>query len=511
MRNTLGFVVMVAALSVTWVPTATAQTTCSYAGSAYSDAGGPAAAGAPVNDPLYPRQWGLEQIKAPAAWARGAQGAGATIAVVDTGVDLVHPDLSSKLLGGADFVPGGGACAGAQDEEGHGTHVAGIAAAATDNGTGVAGTAPGAAIMPVRTLDDDGSGEDAWIIAAIRHAADNGADVINLSLGGLPVVGTLEEFNQELEEAVAYAWSKGSVIVGAAGNETFPLCSYPAAARYALCVGATDSRGLPSYYSNFPNDPDETIGVRAPGGFGSIFCEDDEDVWSTIWPGSSSDCQDSGGLAGYDTLAGTSMAAPYASGVAALLSGQGLTNAQIMECLKTTSSNQGAYDPVYGYGIVDADAATAQCSPTTTPSYDPTAAAPAQSGGDSGGSTDSGTSGGASSATPPPTTSGQAAPLPFLRVTMGRASRRTVARRGWVRVRVTSDSPIAGTLQALVSRRARGGMRVGSKRFRLDRVGTETVLVKLTRRGRRAVLRRGVSLRVRYIAGELRGFAGQAG
>ena len=506
MRNTLVFVVMVAALSATWVPAAAAQTTCSYPASAYSNAGAPAA-GAPVNDPLYPRQWGLEQIKAPAAWARGAQGTGATIAVVDTGIDMAHPDLSSKLAGGADFVPGGGACPGAQDEEGHGTHVAGIAAAATNNGTGVAGTAPGAAIMPVRTLDDSGSGEDAWIIAAIRHAADNGADVINLSLGGLPVVGTFEDFNTELEEAVAYAWSKGSVIVGAAGNETFPLCSYPAAARYALCVGATDSRGLPSYYSNFPNDPDETIGVRAPGGFGSIFCEDDEDVWSTIWPGSSSDCQDSGALTGYDTLAGTSMAAPHASGVAALLSGQGLTNAQIMDCLKTTSSNHGAFDPIMGYGVVDADAATAQCSPTTTPSFDPTAAQPAQSGGDTGG----GTGGGGSNATPPPATSGEAAPLPFLRVTMGRATRRTVARRGWVRVRVTSDSPIAGTLQALVSRRASGGMRVGSKRFRLDEVGTETVLVKLTRRGRRAVLRRGVSLRVRYIAGDRRGFAGQAG
>ncbi len=507
MRNTLVFVAAIAALSVTWVPAATAQTTCSYPASAYSDAGSPAA-GAPVNDPLYPRQWGLEQIKAPAAWARGAQGTGATIAVVDTGVDLAHPDISSKLVGGADFVPGGGACPGAQDEEGHGTHVAGIAAAATNNGTGVAGTAPGAAIMPVRTLDDSGSGEDAWIIAAIRHAADNGADVINLSLGGLPIVGTLEQFNTELEEAVAYAWSKGSVIVGAAGNESFPLCSYPAAARYALCVGATDSRGLPSFYSNFPNDPDETVGVRAPGGVGSIFCEDDEDVWSTIWPGSSSDCQDSGALAGYDTLAGTSMAAPYASGVAALLSGQGLTNAQIMECLKTTSSNQGAYDPVYGYGIVDADAATAQCSPTTTPSYDPVAA-PAQS---SGGTNSGGTSGGSGATAPPANTaSGQAAGSPVLRVTAGRAARRTVARRGWVRVRVTSDRAIAGTLQALVGRKPTGGMRVGSKGFRLDRAGTRTVLVRLTRRGRRAILRRGVSLRVRYIAGDLRGFAGQAG
>jgi serine protease len=122
-----------------------------------------------------------------------------------------------------------------------------------------------------------------------------------------------------------------------------------------VCVGATDRRGLPSYYSNFPINRD-LIGVRAPGGVGSLFCEANGDIWSTMWPGSDFECPD--GIAGYETLAGTSMATPHVSGVAALLAGRGLTNQQIVNRLKARSSNRGTYDPVYGYGIVDADAAT---------------------------------------------------------------------------------------------------------------------------------------------------------
>jgi subtilisin family serine protease len=334
-----------------------AAAACSFPSSTY-DTGGQPGTGV-VNDPLFPKQWGLDQIHAPAAWARGDKGAGVTIAVVDTGVDLGHPDLSSKLVAGADFQAGKDDCPpGPQDENGHGTHVSGIAAAVTDNGIGVAGTAPDAKIMPVRVLDADGSGTSDVIVKGIEYAADHGAKVINLSLGEDPGVGQLEALNGDIEDAVNHAWDKGALVVAAAGNETFPLCSYPSAAARAVCVGATDSRGLPSYYSNFPNNPHGTgsIGVRAPGGVGSVFCEDDEDIWSTMWPGSSFECPD--GIKGYETLAGTSMATPFVSGVAALLFGEGLTNQQVLDKLKTTSSNHGSYDPVFGYGIVDADAAT---------------------------------------------------------------------------------------------------------------------------------------------------------
>lgn len=497
LRATTTTLLLAAALSA---PSA-AAVTCSHPASAYSSAGAPGSG--PVNDPLFARQWGPVQVKAPAAWARGARGADTTIAVVDTGADQSHPDLQAKLVGGADFVDGGGDCPGPQDEEGHGTHVSGIAAAVTNNGVGVAGTAPDAKVMPVRVLDADGSGQDSWVIAGIRYAADNGAEVINLSLGGLPVVGQTPQFNEELEAAVAYAWSKGAVIVGAAGNESLPLCSYPAAARYALCVGAADRQGNPAAYSNLPNDPDGTVGVRAPGGAGSLFCEDDEDVWSTIWPGSGSDCQGSGSLAGYETLAGTSMASPSAAGVAALLSGKGLTNAQIMDCFKQTSSNRGAFDPVYGYGIVDAEAATAQCAPESTSSYVPTQQ-PAS--GDGTGS------GGASTGTPTQPGSGPAPAPPggealSFQATIVRASRARVARRGLLKARVSANRPVSGRLIALLARKPNGGLRIGTRAFTLTQAGTRTVHIKLTRTGRRRLLKPGRRLRVKYVVPGARGYA----
>ncbi|HEY8769194.1 MAG TPA: S8 family serine peptidase, partial [Thermoleophilaceae bacterium] len=159
--------------------TAQAAAPCAPVPTSY-DSGGGALAGFP-NDPLFPHQWGLAQVKAPQAWARGAQGSGATIAIVDSGIDLNHPDLSGKLVPGFDFASGASCASGGQDRNGHGTHVAGIAAATTNNGIGVAGTAPLAQIMPVRVLDEAGNGSSVDVSAGIKWAADQGAQVVNLS------------------------------------------------------------------------------------------------------------------------------------------------------------------------------------------------------------------------------------------------------------------------------------------------------------------------------------------
>jgi len=320
---------------------------------------------AATSDPYFDKQWGLAKIQAERAWPI-ANGSGAIIAVVDTGVDFNHPDLASKLIyySDADFVEPDGTCTGrkgkrtcvqdgAQDQNGHGTHVAGIAAAITNNGTGVAGVAPGARILPVRVLDAEGSGTSDQIAAGIRYAADKGAHVINLSLGFLSGVGEVVKVIGELDSvyaAIEYAHSKGSVVVFAAGNDSVPLCAEPSAAPDVICVGSTDSRDLRSWFSN----GDATLMKNylvAPGGDG-LTCEGDIfATYPTTLAQSSCSTQ-----AGYEALAGTSMAAPHVAGVAALLSSKGLDRGRIVSCLRATSDDLGTpgRDPVFGYGRLNA-------------------------------------------------------------------------------------------------------------------------------------------------------------
>ncbi|MGH2810566.1 MAG: S8 family serine peptidase, partial [Actinomycetota bacterium] len=243
------------------------------------------------------------------------------------------------------------------DDHGHGSHVAGIAAAVKGNGKGVAGVAPSAKIMPVKVLDSNGEGTTDDVAAGIRYAVDRGAKVVNLSLGVISGAGTVAKIIGALDSvysAIDYAWAKGAVIVIAAGNDTFPLCAEPAAHPRAICVGATDNNDLIAAYSNSGD-----IDVTAPGGFGSVFCEDyARDVVSTIWPGSSLDCRGSGSVTGYDTLAGTSMATPHVSGVVALIRSKNPTwsNQQVVNKLYASVDDLGlpGADPVYGRGRVNA-------------------------------------------------------------------------------------------------------------------------------------------------------------
>jgi len=324
---------------------------------------------ATTNDPLRAKQWGLDQIHAEAAWPTST-GRGAVVAVVDTGVDLKHPDLAGQLVQGATFTgckKGPRPCGngnfrgpdGKNDGDEHGTHVAGIVAAATNNGIGVAGVAPNADVMPVKVLEA-GSGSYEDIADGVRWATNHGADVINLSLGGLPGTQVLPitGLETDLSAAIAYARSRGVLTVAAAGNSATPLCSDPAFTADVICVAATDRNELKSWYSELPVKTDLKA-VAAPGGAGLISCDDD--IWSTVPTGTGSAAC---GKSAYDAYAGTSMATPHVAGVAALLYAQGRTINQVETALLTTARQpvtgvRGVYTPAYGYGIVDARAAVA--------------------------------------------------------------------------------------------------------------------------------------------------------
>lgn len=325
-----------------------------------------APANAATNDPLRTQQWGLDQIHAEEAWT-ATTGAGAVVAVVDSGVDLTHPDLKANLVPGATFIECDPSC-GNGDWKGpdgvgnpgdeHGTHVSGIVAAVTDNGLGVAGTAPDAQIMPIKALEE-GSGSFEDIANGIRYAVDHGADVVNLSIGALPGVQalTITGVESTVTEAIAYAADNGVLVVAAAGNESFPVCDTPSFEPGALCVTSTDRQELPSWFSNGAVKPDLEA-VAAPGGAGLVFCEDD--IVSTVPVGTGNPTC---GETDYDYYAGTSMATPHVAGVGALLVAQGRTldniKAALMDTARTPGVGTGVFTTSYGHGIVDAAAAVA--------------------------------------------------------------------------------------------------------------------------------------------------------
>jgi serine protease len=310
--------------------------------------GGAPAHARSVNDPALARQWGLAKIGASAAWDT-ATGAGTTIAVIDSGVDLTHEDLAAKLLPGKDYTGLGSV----QDDCGHGSHVSGIAAASTNNGKGVAGVAPDAKILPVKVLATSGgrcAGNTSDIQDGIRWATDQGATVINLSLGSDIQFLT----GSGLGDSLSYAWSKGAIPVVAAGNSSLFGSGY--SNESAIIVTASGfADDSPSYSSTTGG---AKWAMSAPGGDGT---GDDHDILSAYY--------EAGRTNDYALLAGTSMATPHVAGAAAVLRSMGLTPQQTVDRLLSTATDLGTKgkDNLFGSGRLDLAKAVAAGGGTAAP------------------------------------------------------------------------------------------------------------------------------------------------
>jgi thermitase len=289
---------------------------------AYAEPNYIAQALAEPDDKYFGAQWNMQKVGAPEAWNVTTGSSNVIIAILDTGVDLDHPDLANKIISNINFSNS----TTTDDVYGHGTHVAGIAAAMTNNGVGVAGLGYSATIMNVKVLGDTGSGAYSWIASGIIWAADNGADVISMSLGGSAA-------SSILEDAINYAWSKGVVVVAAAGNNGNMVPVYPAYYANCIAVAATDASDARPLWSNYG----DWVDVAAPGsGILSTFKDDN-----------------------YVYMSGTSMATPHVAGLAALVfttvsdtNGDGKLDDEVRSRIESTCDDIGVSG--IGHGRINA-------------------------------------------------------------------------------------------------------------------------------------------------------------
>ncbi len=301
-----------------------------------------------TNDPLLSQQWGLFKINAASndilsAWDITTGDTSVKVAILDTGIEQSHPDLNGKVISNINFTNS----STVSDLDGHGTHVAGIVAAATNNANGVAGTGYNTALINTKVLDDNGSGYYSWVTNGIIWSADQGAKVITMSLGG-------SSYSQALLDAVNYAWNKGAVVVAAAGNNNNANPIYPGAYLNVIAVAAVDQNDTKAYFSNYGN----WVDVSAPG----------VTIYSTYIGNS------------YAYLSGTSMATPFTSGTAALVwaSGVCLDNACVRQRIEQTADKIAGTGSYWNSGRINAYNAVKGSidipAPTTPPAPEPTSA-----------------------------------------------------------------------------------------------------------------------------------------
>jgi thermitase len=273
------------------------------------------------NDSLYSQQWSMPKIKAEQAWGL-KPGGYSTVAVIDTGANLTHPDLDADLVAGYDFVNSDNI---PEDDNGHGTHVAGIIAGEFNSAAGIAGVGKNAKVMPLKALASNGEGFESDIANAIIYATNHGSKIINLSLGATTSSSTLQN-------AVNYANSNNVIVVAASGNQGAASLNYPAAYPGVISVGSTNQNDARSSFSNYGAG----LYLTAPG----------NNIVSTYLSG------------GYANASGTSMASPLVAGAISFAMSDGTTTkSQVMQRLKTSSDkvgsqpySDGGYNYYYGYG-----------------------------------------------------------------------------------------------------------------------------------------------------------------
>jgi thermitase len=380
------------------------------------------AAAAAAGDPLRGDQWNLDAVNADAAHAVSV-GAGVVVAVIDSGVQGSHPDLVGSVIDGPDFIDGD---LTPNDQEGHGTNVAGIIVAHADNGIGIEGAAPGAKVLAIRALDANNRGTTNQEAAAIDAAVARGAQVINLSLSAGPNVVTTLTPDDALVKAIERAARLGIVIVAAAGNDGVPLCAQPLLATKILCVGAVNRARKRTAYSNYA----VRVDIVAPGGEPQV----DEAITSAQLGG------------GYSAMAGTSQATPHVAAAAALLVSLGLRGDAVIDRLEQTATDLGTPAQL-GHGLLNMQAAVAGLAPAAAPSSGP--------------------------------------PIPALSAKVVKRLRfSTVSRRG---LPVVCTSPVAGTCRVRVTSHGRT-IAAGSRRVAAG-VPT-TIRARLNAAGRRALKRK---------------------